>query len=157
MAAWDSPPPFQFEIKGHTYEVTPLGDRPFKEGLRWRTIFAGDEPAPSPEDEPGQLLGQDVYDRMLEDGAPYDAVRRAMLTVFTDFKLNDRDIADKVWDAGLTPEVLAPLGANQEATTPQPSSGSESATPSPASTKATTSRTAGSKKRRAKASTSTKP
>ena len=140
------PEPLAFPIAGKVYEVPPL---PWESGLRLTEILNGSE-ITEDADTQNRLLMGDVWDQMLTDGVPLEALSRAALTCLVDFRMG-REAAERVWESGLTPEALAPsMGA--KTTTPQPSTESESATPSPASTKTTTSPKGSSKKRAAKGS-----
>jgi hypothetical protein len=91
-----------------------------------------------------------VYDEMVADNVPALALSRAVLTALSDFRLG-REIAEQVWESGLSPEALAPKGAKAEQTQPS-STGEESETPTRASTSGTSSRQASSKTRAKKAS-----
>ena len=149
---WESAPPFEFEINGKTYTVTPIGEREYTEYLNWQSIIVGEKEAPAPADE-GAMLLQDAYDQMLADGVPAAAIRRAMLTVITDLRMN-REAAEQVWERGLTPELLAPTtsGADQaQGSTPSSSTGEANETQKPASSTTTSSpkRTKRTAKRRA--------
>jgi|SRR5690348_3939081 len=140
------PEPLVFPIGGRTYEVPALS---WEAGVRLTKIMDGGEITEEPEAQNRLLMG-DVWDQMLTDGVPLEALSRAALTCLVDFRMG-REAAERVWESGLTPEALAPsMGA--KTTTPQPSTESESATPSPASTKTTTSPKGSSKKRAAKGS-----
>ncbi len=142
---WKSIPPLEFEINDKTYSVTPIGEREYGEYLDWQAILSGKKEAPAPEDE-GQMLLGEAYDQMVADKAPAEAIRRAMLTVFTDLRL-DRETAERVWESGLDPEALAPkTGAASTST------GEATTTPTPASTSGTTSPRANSRAKGKRAS-----
>ena len=139
---WESAPPFEFEINGKTYTVTPIGEREYTEYLNWQTIIAGEKEAPGPAEEGPMLLGADVYDSMVGDKVPAAAIRRAMLTVITDLRMN-REAAEQVWERGLSPELLAPTtsGADSaQGSTRSNSTGEANETQKPASTTTTSSR-----------------
>ena len=137
---WESAPPFDFEINGKTYTVTPIGERGYTEYLDWMAIIAGQKDAPSATDEGPLLLGG-AYQQMLDDKVPASAIRRALVTVITDLRIG-REAAEQVWDRGLDPELLAPTasGANTAGSTQSSSTGEASETPKRASTTGTNSR-----------------
>jgi hypothetical protein len=87
------------------------------------------------------MLLEGAYQQMLDDKVPASAIRRAMLTVITDLRMN-REAAEQVWERGLDPELLAPTasGADTAGSTPSSSTGEASETPKRASTTGTSSR-----------------
>lgn len=134
--------PMRFPIAGKTYTVPEVS---YEAGLTLQKVQAGDD-TPLPAEEQWRLLLGPAYDEMVADNIPVKALERVILTCLTDYRLG-REIAEKVWEAGLDPEALAPKGATSE--TASTGTGEESSTPTPASTTGTTSPTGGTKKAKA--------
>lgn len=142
-------PPLAFPVSGKTYTCAPVS---YQDGLRLQELVTGDLKA-TPAEQWRMLMGG-AYDEMVADNVPIKALDRACLAALVDYRMG-REAAEAAWESGLTPEALAPKGANPE-TTQQPSTESENPTPSPASTRHTTSPKGSSKKRAAKATPSPK-
>jgi hypothetical protein len=55
-------------------------------------------------------LGGSVYDEMLADDVPLDALARAGFAMIVDWQ-NDRAAAERVWESGIDPEARAAMTA----------------------------------------------
>jgi hypothetical protein len=152
---YEPTPPLVFPIGEKTYTVCSINERDFAEGLRWQQIFAGVEPEPPSEEQPKLILGP-VFDEMIADGVPANAIARASYATLTDFQLG-REAAEEAWSAGINPEALAAALAAKQTTQKQTPSSSTAAAPktrSRASTNGTRTSRPTSKAAKAKASQS---
>jgi hypothetical protein len=131
--------PLVFPIGGKLYTLAPLG---IKTGMRLAGVIAGDDK--SLNDLPAQELWRIVlgplWDELLADDVPSEAVARAGMAAMADFQYG-RAVAVAMWETGDSPEALAARVAASKATS-NPSTSSESGgkTPSQASTSRTKSR-----------------
>lgn len=126
--------PLAFPVGGKLYTLAPIGIRA---GMRLAGIVAGRDK--SIENEPAEELWKivlgDVWDQMLEDDCPAEAVARAGMAALADHQYG-RAVAEAMWESGDSPEALAARVAASKSTR---STGGANATRSRASTKATTS------------------
>lgn len=101
--------PLAFPINGKIYTPPPISA---KAGIYLVRALAGD---PGVSNEPSQsmwkvLLGP-VYDEMIADNVPMDALARAGFAMLVDWQNNDRAAAERVWESGIDPEARAALAA----------------------------------------------
>jgi hypothetical protein len=133
--------PLAFPIGGKVYTVPPLG---FRDGILLQRIISGEsvELNDRPVEDGWKLILGDVFDEMVADKVPMDAIARAGFTAMTDFQFG-REAAERVWESGLDPKALAEAVTQAQAALPgsQPSSSTGAArkTRSRASTTGTTS------------------
>lgn len=125
--------PLAFPVGGKVYTVEPIG---WEDGVRLTALLDGTEEMPDADTQNRLLMG-DTLAQMVADKVPAVAISRALLTCLTDFRLG-RDAAERVWEAGLTPEALAPKGAEPDST---PSSSTDEAAKTPTRASGTGTRT----------------
>jgi hypothetical protein len=98
--------PLAFPINGKTYTPPPISA---KGGIYLMRALAGDpEVAEQPSQSLWQVLLGPVYDEMVADDVPLDALGRAGFAMLVDFQ-NDREAAERVWRSGIDPEAQAAL------------------------------------------------
>ena len=135
---YEPTPPLVFPVAGKEYTVVPIDERDFTEGLRWQQIFGGAEPEPPNADQPKLVLGT-IFDEMVKDGVPINAIARAAFATLTDYRLG-RSAAEKAWESGIDPEALAAAVAASQ-TTPAPTPSTPTAAVARTRTQASTSGT----------------
>lgn len=134
-------PPLAFPIRGKLYTPPPIS---ISTGVALIRALAGDTELLSMESRSlWQMLLGPIYDEMVADDVPIDAVNRAGFAVLVEFQAG-RDAAVKAWESGIDPEARAALAAALRVTDSTPSTGTGLArkTRSRASTSSTTSRPA---------------
>lgn len=135
--------PLAFPIAGKTYTVGPVG---FREGIKLQRVLVGEDDSldDAPAEEAWRLVLGPVYDEMVADNVPIEALSRAGLAALADFRFG-REAAERTWESGLDPKALeAAVAAAAKAQSladspPSPSTGSGTKTRKRASLKATTS------------------
>ena len=133
--------PLAFPVGGKVYTVPPLG---FTDGIRLQRVLAGEDDSltNAPAEDGWRLILGPVFDEMVADKVPMEAIARAGFTAMTDFQFG-REQAERVWEAGLDPKALAEaVTAAHEAltaSTPSPSTGAANGTRKRASSTTTTS------------------
>lgn len=132
--------PLVFPIGGKAYTVPEVS---YEAGLTIQRVESGDAPDVTP-DQQWRLLMGSAYDEMIADNVPAKALGRVILTCLTDYR-HGRALAEQVWEVGLDPEALAPMGALEEST----SSDEATSTPTPDFGTGTTSPRDGTKKAKA--------
>lgn len=143
--------PLVIPIGPHEYTIPPIDAAM---GIKLKLAQAGKKVPP----ELAALSGEDWYrlflgpafDQMVKDDVEPSVIERAYFTAMADFR-NGRDTAERTWEAGLDPEVMAALREaaakaakrkNPRASTPSPSTAAASSTRTRAATSGTTSRPA---------------
>lgn len=131
-----APEPLAFPIRGKTYTAPPVN---MADGIRLQQVIAGkdDTLKDAEPDVLWRLVMGPAWDEMLADKVPIEAASRAALAALTDFQYG-REMAERVWESGLSPEALAAPEA-------------ASSKPSRASRRSTS--TGGARKTRSRAST----
>jgi len=140
LKSWDEvgPDPLTFPIGGRTYVLRDT----LKTGLHILELFADEDELKGMTNADLWRLGLgDLYDEMVENGAPGEAIARAGVTALT-FYRHGRAAAEFIWENDLDPEALAAAAAQvkQKDQAASSSTGEASETPSPASTSGTRSR-----------------
>lgn len=150
--------PLAFPVGGKVYTPPVISA---KTGVRLMQVLAGDlsklpagrrslwqmvlgcEETCDPDDAP---CGG-VYDQMLADGAPLEALTRAGFAMLVDWQTEDRSAAERVWESGIDPEARAALAAAARSTTlPSTPAAAAPSTPTRASGTGTRARKATPKK-----------
>ena len=110
-----APEPLAFPIRGKTYTAPPVG---MAEGIRLQQIVSGkdDSLTDAAPDALWRLVMGSAWDEMLADNVPAEAASRAAFAALTDFQFG-REMAERVWESGLSPEALA---AREAASSSQP-------------------------------------
>lgn len=133
--------PLAFPVAGKVYVVPPLG---FTDGIRLQRVLAGEDDSltNAPAEDGWRLILGTVFDEMVADKVPMEAIARAGFTAMTDFQFG-REQAERVWEAGLDPKALAEaiLAARDQLadSTPSPSTGAANETRKRASSTTTSS------------------
>jgi hypothetical protein len=106
--------PLAFPIGGKVYTVPPLG---FTTGIRLQRVLAGEDDSlnDAPAEEGWRLVLGPVWDQMIADEVPMEAMVRAAFAAMTDFQFG-REQAERVWEAGLDPKALAEAVMNARQT-----------------------------------------
>lgn len=131
----------ELPIGGKVYVVPPVS---LRVGLQLIAARTNPELAGETELDLWKLVLGPVYQQMLDDDLPVDAVRRAGQTALADYQ-GGREVAERVWEAGIDPEFQAAVAAAAlTASTTLTSTGSATKTRSRGSTKRTTARPASS-------------
>lgn len=110
--------PLAFPIGGKLYTVPPI-EAP--DGFRLSRIMRGEEPdilAGSVEPLWRLILGT-VYDEMLADSVPIEALTRAGTTALADFQYG-RKFAEITWETGGDPESIKAHLAAEDAAAAEP-------------------------------------
>jgi hypothetical protein len=131
-----APEPLAFPIGGKVYTAKLVG---MSDGLRLQRVLEGKDDSLNdvePEVLWRMVLG-DAWDEMMADNVPVEAASRAALAALADFQYG-RNEAERVWEAGISPEALAArAAANQKASTPSTRTGGAGKTRSRASSSGT--------------------
>ena len=131
-----------FPIGGKTYAAPPIS---LKVGALLATAMEGGAAETLAEESRSlwQMVLGPVYDEMLADDVPAEAVGRAGFCVLVDFQAG-REAAERVWESGIDPEARAAKKAASrvaDSTTSPSTDVDESSTKPPESTSTTTSPT----------------
>ena len=134
--------PLKIPIRGKEYVIPPIS---FETGLRLTPLTEGVEDAK-------KLIGNDesfyrtalgtAYAEMVADSVPNDAIFRAVLTAWTDFKAG-RGAAEIMWKTGGDPKAIQALtdqanrATRRKAQKRSTSTGAANTTKRPASTSGT--------------------
>lgn len=97
--------PLAFPIGGKVYTVPPLG---FTDGITLQRVISGEptELTDAPVEDGWKLILGPVFDEMVADKVPMEAIARAGFTAMTDFQFG-REAAERVWESQLDPKALA--------------------------------------------------
>lgn len=128
--------PLVFPIGGKLYTPAPLG---IQAGLRLAGVIKGDDDSlkDAPMTDLWKLVMGGLWDEMVADNVPAEAVARVGMTVLADHQYG-RATAVAMWETGADPEALAArAAANQVTSRPSKSSATARKTPSRVSTKTT--------------------
>jgi len=135
--------PLTFVVHGKEYPVPPLG---YREGILLQRTLSGEDDTliDAPAEDGWKLVLGPVFDQMVADNVPSQAIARAGFAAMADFQFG-REAAEKVWEGGLDPKALAESVQKAlekyRVSTPSPSTGAARKTRSRASTTGTTSPT----------------
>ena len=131
-----APEPLAFPIGGKVYTAKLVG---MADGLRLQRVIEGKDDSLSkaePEVLWRMVLG-DAWDEMMADNVPIEAASRAALAALADFQFG-RAEAERVWEAGISPEALAArAAASRQESTPSTRTGGAAKTRRRASTSGT--------------------
>lgn len=97
--------PLVLPINGKQYTIPPVVAA---EGIKFTLAASGEEDAPffSDDDMERMLLGPDLKQQLLDDGASDAAVKRVLLTALADFQ-GGRTAAEIMWATGGDPKAMA--------------------------------------------------
>jgi hypothetical protein len=126
LGDWESfaQEPLKLKIGGREYELPPVSARL---GIGIATGVWDEKPML----ELWMALLGPVYDEMLDNDVPYDALTRAGMVALADHQTG-RQYALLLWEKGTVPEALAALtAADGTETQPQTPPGEANTTPSP--------------------------
>lgn len=143
MKSWDEVQKdrLEFPIGGKTYVVPELS---YQSMLVIERAKAGEKTIldDAPADETWRIVLGHVWDDMVTDNVPGEALMRAGLAALAFFQFG-LETAEAIWETGVDPKALeAAMRAAQEGSTRSPSSAKASSTRKRASTSGTTSRRA---------------
>lgn len=131
-----APEPLAFPISGKMYVAPQIG---VADGLLLQRAIEGKDD--SLNDAPPEVLWRKVlgaaWDEMMADNVPIEAASRAALAALADFQYG-RSEAERVWEAGISPEALAArVAASRQESTPSTRTGGAGKTQRRASTSGT--------------------
>lgn len=161
MKAWEDTDRdrLEFPIGGKTYVIPEL---PYQAMLTLEKAKAGEKTYldDAPPEETWRIVMGHVYDDMVTDNVPGEALMRAGLAALAFFEFG-REVAEAVWETGIDPKALSAAiqaqAQGREGSTPSPSSGAASSTRKRASSSGTTSRRATPPAAGSKTTTTRKP
>lgn len=128
--------PLVFPIGGKLYAHKAIG---IAAGMRLAGVLTGDDKSLNelPAQELWKLVLGPLWDQMVADDVPAEAVARAGMAALGDFQYG-RDTAVAMWESGDSPEALAArVAANRKGSKPSKSTAGAGKTPSRASTNGT--------------------
>lgn len=131
--------PLVFPVGGKFYTHSPIG---VVAGMRLAGVLTGVDSTLNelPAQELWKLVLGSLWDEMLADDVPAEAVARAGMAALADFQYG-RATAEAMWETGDSPEALAArVAANSKASKRSTSSGAAGKTRSRASMSGTTPR-----------------
>ncbi|GAA0426583.1 DUF7426 family protein [Leifsonia naganoensis] len=131
--------PLVLPIRGKKYTIPPIS---LEAGLTMSTIAEGGK-SNLTDDEFNRLVLGATYEEMRADAVSEDAILRAVLTAWAEYK-SGRVAAELIWKTGGDPkalqaqvELLTNRATKRKASKPSPSTGAANTTKRPASTSGT--------------------